>query len=241
MFHVIPAIDILNGQVVRLTKGDYGQVQHYTQRPEELARYYESNGAKRLHIVDLDGAKAGTIVNRHVIEKIRSAVQMELEFGGGIRTPQAVSDILNLGVDYAILGSILVKNTDLAVQLIEQYPHQIIAGLDMKQDSIAVEGWIESSSKSLSDILSILSTKPIASIIYTDIDRDGTLTGPNLVGLRKMASLTQIPIIASGGVSNDQDIADVSALSHEGILGCIVGKAFLNGTASVQSIAKWTK
>ena len=235
-FAVIPAIDILDGKVVRLTKGDYGQVEYFSQDPVTLSQYYQDQGAKRLHIVDLDGAKLGKLVNRDILKNIRSSVKIEIEFGGGVRTWDTLQEILDMGINQIIFGSILIKNFDLALEIIETFPNQIIAGIDCKQNKVAVEGWTQASVTTAQSLITSLNNAPIHSIIYTDIERDGTLLGPNMEILRELADVSKHPIIASGGVGSDADIKTLAALASLGITGCIVGKALLTGAVSPQMI-----
>lgn len=229
MFQIIPAIDMLGGNVVRLKQGDYQAVQQYDYSPEGLARYYQTKGFRRIHLVDLDGAKAGKIVNQSALKTIRETTDIELDFGGGIRSKEMVQTLFDLGINYVVLGSLLLKNTVLAIDLFHAFPYRIIAGIDLKQGNIAVEGWLEKSKTPLTELLNILSKSPVHSIIYTDIERDGMMMGPNLEGLKQFAQLTSFPIIASGGVSSDADIDALRQLEGVGIQGAIVGKALLDG------------
>lgn len=231
MFEVIPAIDILNGKVVRLTQGDYAQVSHYDYTPVELAKKYEEMGATRIHIVDLDGAKDGKPVNMDLVSSIRKAVSCTLELGGGIRTLEQAQHWFEVGINQVVLGSLLVKNLTVALDIIHRFPNKIIAGIDAKGDWVAVEGWIEDSGISIANTVKTLEGTPIHSIIYTDISKDGTLQGPNIQGLEALMKLTAFPIIASGGIGCDADITQVSTLAPH-VSGVIVGKALLMGKVS---------
>ncbi len=226
-FTVIPAIDLLNGKVVRLTRGDYNLVDSFTENPVELAQYFADNGAKRIHLVDLDGAKDGKIVNLETIRAIRKSVNCELELGGGIRQTASVKELFSLGIDFLILGSILVNDFEFSSKIICKYNKKIIAGLDANKEELAIEGWQVKTKISLSEIIKKLNQLPIAGIIYTDIQRDGVLSGPNIASLQNLAKQTNIPIIASGGVSSIEDIQNLKALFNNGIEGVIVGKALL--------------
>ncbi len=237
MFEIIPAIDLLDGQVVRLTKGDYAQVQTYTHRsPAEWAKTFEDAGATRIHIVDLNGAKAGHLVNSDAIQAIRSAVSCKLELGGGIRDLAGVKQVLDFGIDWIILGSLLIKQFELAKEIIVQNPHRIIAGLDANGTDIAIEGWLESSGQSIFTVIKLLNSLPISGIIYTDIAKDGTLMGPNLEALRQVAHASSVPVIASGGVGQLSDIVAVKELYSDGISAVIVGKAVLSGRISLENL-----
>ena len=236
MFNVIPAIDIIGGKVVRLTQGDYGRVTHYDVTPAQLAKQFEDNGAKRIHLVDLDGAKDGALVNLDTFKAIRSAVSCELELGGGIRTKNAVSQMIEIGIDFVILGSLLVKNNVLSSEIISSFPGKIVAGLDTKDGMVATEGWIEKSTVSVRDVLDTLPESDLESIIYTDIAKDGMMEGPNIEALKDVSGITDIPIIASGGVRNLDDIAQLKAFSNRGISGCIIGKAIVSGQLPLDQI-----
>ncbi len=229
MFEVIPAVDILGGEVVRLTQGDYGIVDRYTFTPQSIAKSFEDNGATRIHLVDLDGAKAGKVINWDVLRAVRSAVGCRLEFGGGIRTLETAKQLFDEGIDFLVLGSLLIKQPELALSIITTFPNKIIAGVDAKGHDVAVEGWLQSSGTSLADLISTMNDLPLNSIIYTDISKDGTLAGPNLEALTYVASLSKIPVIASGGVGDLSHVHSVRDLEPKGVSGCIVGKAVLSG------------
>lgn len=240
MFEVIPAIDLLDGKVVRLTQGDYAQVTPYDQlTPAEWAKKMEDSGATRLHIVDLNGAKSGSMVNLSAIESIRNACKAKIDLGGGIRSLETAKKLRDLGIDFLVLGSMLTKNMPLATEIINAFPEQIIAGLDAKDTDLAVEGWIENSGISILTMIEKLNAFPLHAIIYTDISKDGMMAGPNLNSLAEVATISKHPIIASGGISSLQDIKDVQFLSPQGINGCIVGKAILSGKISVENALKY--
>ena len=226
---VIPAIDILDGKVVRLTQGRYDQIEFYEKSPVDTAHYFADNGITRIHLVDLDGAKDGALTNRPVFEAIRKAVPCELELGGGIRTLDNAKALFDLGINQLILGSLLIKNPNLAQTIINHFPEKIIAGIDAKDGDVAVEGWIEGSGKSTQSLLETLNELPLHSVIYTDIAKDGTLSGPNLDGLKQICTETPHAIIASGGVGTREHISSVQQLSIPQIKGIIVGKAILSG------------
>lgn len=233
-FHVIPAIDILNGELVRLTQGSYDQVENYAHTPIEMAQIYEDNGISRLHIVDLDGAKDGKLINHHLLEGIRETFTGEIEFGGGVRNQDTVEELRDIGIDYIILGSLLIKDFKAATDIIQKFPSQIIAGIDAKNGQVATEGWIEASEHPATALAKTLSEYPLESIIYTDIAKDGMMQGPNLKELRDMAAASTVPIIASGGIRNKGDINDVKAIQN--ITGCIIGKAILSGNLDLSTL-----
>jgi len=234
-FRVVPAIDILNGQVVRLTKGDYDAVDHFNVDPHSLAQTFESEGASRLHIVDLDGAKSGSLVNLDTLKRVRESVSCEIQVGGGIRTLASCDQLFAIGINYIILGSILVKNPVLSKTIIQKYPNRIIAGIDLKDNKIATDGWLQTpgAESGVSQLISELNQLPIAGIISTDIDKDGMMSGPGLDSIKRLLSLSDHPIIVSGGVSNLSDIKKIKELAPLGVNGCIIGKAILTGALSL--------
>ncbi len=226
-FEIIPAIDLLGGQVVRLTQGDYAQVSHYAKTPVDVAKWYCDQGATRIHLVDLDGAKDGQLKNLSSIVAIRKAVGCYLDLGGGIRSLDTAKTLLDVGIDELILGSLLIKNRPVAEAIVEAFPFQITAGIDAHGEWVATEGWIKHSSVSIKTVLQDIATWKLVSIIYTDISRDGTLTGPNLESLQMVAKHAHGDVIASGGVSSMEDIEAIRQIN--GVKGCIVGKAILEG------------
>lgn len=230
---VIPAIDLLEGRCVRLYKGDYAQSQVYSPNPVETAKMWADQGATRLHLVDLDGAKAGKIVNLSTIEAITSAVSIPIEVGGGIRDSSSVIQLFNLGVQWAILGTVAVEQPDLVQALCEQFPHQIIVGIDARNGLVATRGWLETSQILAPQLATQMQELGAAAIIYTDINRDGTLQGPNLEALRGLTSAISIPVIASGGVGSVTDLLTLLSLEHQGVTGVIVGKALYTGDISL--------
>ena len=236
MFDIIPAIDLLDGKVVRLSQGDYNRVEFYDITPTDLAKSYQDAGIRKIHIVDLDGAKAGKCVNLETVEAIRKAVPCKLELGGGLRSLEAVKDVINLGVDYPIIGSLLVKNLPLALSIIDAFPNQIIGGLDLKDGQIAVDGWLETSPLSVTELLSTLKDHPVAYLICTNVANDGMMQGPDTEGLLDLSQLTNIPLIASGGVSSTADVEQLQRCVSEGISGCIIGKAIMNGAISMDEL-----
>ncbi|MFB2645077.1 1-(5-phosphoribosyl)-5-[(5-phosphoribosylamino)methylideneamino]imidazole-4-carboxamide isomerase [Raphidiopsis sp. BLCC-F218] len=230
---VIPAIDLLEGSCVRLYKGDYAQSQVYSRNPVETSKMWADQGATRLHLVDLDGAKAGKIVNLSSIEAITNAVSIPVEVGGGIRDSSSVIQLFNLGVQWAILGTVAVEQPDLVQGLCEQFPQQIIVGIDARNGLVATRGWLETSQILAPQLAIQMQESGAAAIIYTDIDRDGTLQGPNLQALRELASAISIPVIASGGVGSVTDLLTLLSLEHQGVTGVIVGKALYTGDISL--------
>lgn len=231
---VIPAIDLLEGRCVRLYQGDYAQSEVYDDDPVAIAHQWVDQGATRLHLVDLDGAKAGHPVNRAVIEAIAQTVTIPIEVGGGLRDRQSVADLLNLGVRWAILGTVAVEQPDLTTQLCQNFPDQIIIGIDARNGKVATRGWLETSEVEAIALAQQMADLGAAAIIYTDIYRDGTLQGPNLEALRDLANAISIPVIASGGISSTTDLLSLLALEPAGVTGAIVGRALYTGAISLK-------
>jgi len=226
---VIPAIDLLGGCCVRLYQGDYDKSQVFNQNPVEVAKQWEQQGATRLHVVDLDGAKAGKIVNLEAIAAIVEAISIPVEVGGGLRSQNTVQQLLNLGVRWTILGTVAVEQPELVQQLCQQFPEQIIIGIDARNGKVATRGWLETSEVLATQLATQMQELGAAAVIYTDIHRDGTLSGPNLDALREMAESIDIPVIASGGMSSVTDLLSLLALEPQGVNGAIIGRALYTG------------
>jgi phosphoribosylformimino-5-aminoimidazole carboxamide ribotide isomerase len=222
---VIPAIDLLEGRCVRLYQGDYDQSQVFSENPVEVAKAWESQGAQWLHLVDLDGAKTGQPINLETIAAIVDALDIPVQVGGGLRDRNRITQLLNLGVRRGILGTVAIENPDLVQELCQEFPDQIVVGIDAREGKVATRGWLETSDILAVDLAQQMVTAGAAAIIYTDIQRDGTLQGPNIPLLREMASAISIPVIASGGVSSITDLLNLLALEALGVTGAIVGKA----------------
>ncbi len=225
MFDVIPAIDLLNNSVVRLKQGSYDDVTAYDYSPVELAQKFEEKGAKRLHIVDLNGARDGHLVHGDLIKMICKKTNLIIEVGGGIRTVDSVHYYLDAGVDHVIIGSLFISNFDLAASIAMMFDNQIIAGVDAKSQHVAIDGWKHKSETTLATLIEQLNTTDIASIIYTDIAKDGMMSGPNIDMLKSVSSLSTKPVIASGGVRHHKDIVALKKIDN--VEGCIIGKALL--------------
>ncbi len=226
---VIPAIDILEGRCVRLYQGDYDRSQIFDENPVAVARTWAEQGATRLHLVDLDGAKAGRPVNLDRIEAIARSVSIPVQVGGGLRDRDSVAKLLALGVDRAILGTVAVENPDLVAQLCAEFPGKIAVGIDARNGKVATRGWRETSEVAATDLAQQMAQLGVAAIIYTDIHRDGTLQGPNKEALRQLAESIAVPVIASGGVSSITDLLSLSALEPLGVKSAIVGRALYTG------------
>jgi phosphoribosylformimino-5-aminoimidazole carboxamide ribotide isomerase len=231
---VIPAIDLLEGRCVRLYQGDYAQSEVFDENPVAVARQWVDQGATRLHLVDLDGAKAGHPVNQAAIDAIVRAVDVPVQVGGGLRDRQSVADLLNLGVQRVILGTVAVEQPDLVAQLGQEFADQIVVGIDARNGKVATRGWLETSEVGAVTLAQQMAEFGVAAIIYTDIHRDGTLQGPNREALRELAGAINIPVIASGGVSSVTDLLNLLALEPVGVTGAIVGRALYTGNIQLK-------
>lgn len=235
---VIPAIDLLEGRCVRLYQGDYDRSQVFSENPVDVAKQWVEEGATRLHLVDLDGAKAGKLVNLKAIEAIAQAVSVPIEVGGGLRTRDSVQQLFNLGVQWAILGTVAVEQPQLVQQLCQEFPQQIIIGIDARNGKVATRGWLETSEVLATQLAVQMRELGAAAVIYTDIHRDGTLAGPNLDALRELAAAINIPVIASGGVSSLTDLLSLLALEPQGVTGVIIGRALYTGDISISEAVR---
>lgn len=231
---IIPAIDLLEGRCVRLYQGDYAQSQVFNDNPVEVAKQWADQGATRIHVVDLDGAKVGQPVNNKAIEAIVKAVSIPVQVGGGLRDRIGVTKMLDAGVQQVILGTVAVEEPQIVEALCAEFPLQIIVGIDARKGWVATHGWLETSEVMATDLAQQMSQLGVAAIIYTDILRDGTLIGPNLDALRELANSISIPIIASGGVSSMTDLLSLLALEPLGVSGVIVGRAIYTGDISLK-------
>lgn len=231
---IIPAIDLLEGRCVRLYQGDYARSQTYNEDPVAVAKEWVAQGATRLHLVDLDGAKKGKPVNRGAIAAIVNAVDVPVQVGGGLRDRATVAELLALGVRQAILGTVAVEQPQLVGELCAEFPRQIVVGIDARDGKVATRGWLETSELLAAELGQQMAKLGAAAIVYTDIHRDGTLQGPNLPALREMAEAVNIPVVASGGVSSITDLLSLLALEPLGVRSVIVGRALYTGDISLK-------
>jgi len=235
---VIPAIDIKNGRCVRLQQGQFSKETVFSECPEEMALKWVEQGAKRIHLVDLDGAFQGRPVNGAVIKRIIDAVPVPIQLGGGIRERHSLESYFSLGVDYLILGTVAQKDPDLVAWACERYPGQILLGIDARKNRVALEGWTEEVDLSPVDLAKSFEDVGVTAIIYTDILRDGMKAGPNVAATRTLAQAIQIPVIASGGISTTSDVLEVVALSEYGVKGMITGRALYDGSLELSEAIK---
>ncbi len=232
---IIPAIDIIDGKCVRLTQGNYSQKTIYNENPLEVALQFDSIGIKRLHLVDLDGAKLGKIVNYKTLEKIASKTKLTIDFGGGIKTDDDMDAVFNYGADLATIGSVAVKNKELLFTWIKKYgAKKIFLGADVKKEKIVIGGWLETTNMSIYDFIEDNLEKGIQQIFCTDTSKDGLLQGPsNDLYKNIITKFPNINLTASGGVSNVNDLVE---LKDSGCKGVIIGKAIYEGRITMNEL-----
>lgn len=236
--HIIPAIDLIDGQCVRLTQGDYSQKKIYHDSPLEMAKRFEDAGIKRLHLVDLDGAKAKRIINGDVLRSIASGTSLKVDFGGGVQSDEDIALAFSLGAHQVTGGSIAVKNPVLFDAWIQQFGgEKIILGADAKDRKIAVSGWQETSGEEVISFIKKYFAKGLSHVICTDVAKDGLLQGPSLDLYRDILSeIPGIRLIASGGVAGVKDLEDLQKI---GVYGAIVGKAYYEGKVTLEQLASF--
>jgi phosphoribosylformimino-5-aminoimidazole carboxamide ribotide isomerase len=230
--HVIPAIDLKDGLCVRLLQGRKEDATVYSHDPVQTAHLWESSGAAHIHIVDLDGAFTGHQKNLDTVAKIRQAVSAEIQVGGGIRDMERIERLISLGVNRVILGSSAVSNPELVREASGRYPGSVWVGIDARDGLVAVKGWVELTQVRAADFALKMQDHCAAGVVYTDISRDGMLTGPNVEATGALARSLRIPVIASGGVSSLGDIKRLSQIT--GLWGVITGKALYAGTLDLR-------
>ena len=238
---VIPAIDLKNGQCVRLEQGLMEKDTVYSDNPAAMARHWQDEGGELLHLVDLDGAFAGVPKNREAIQAIVAAVDIPTELGGGIRDLETIEAYLSLGIDRVILGTVAKENPALVGEACRRFPGRIVVGIDAKEGMVAVRGWAEVTEKKAIDLAREMEAFGVAAIIYTDIARDGMMQGPNLEATAALAEAISIPVIASGGVSCLEDIRNLLQIEASGVAGVITGKAIYTGSLNLREAVALTK
>ena len=231
---IYPAIDIRGGRCVRLTEGRFDAETVFADDPAEMALKWAGIGAEFLHLVDLDGALAGEGKNVPVIERILQSVNIPVQLGGGIRNLETIEKLLALGVTRLILGSAAVNNPQLVEEACKKYPGHIAVGIDAKNGEVAIEGWGKGSGVAATELAKQMAAYGVETIIYTDISRDGMLSGVNVEVTAALARACGVPIIASGGVASIEDIRRVKAVEADGVQGCIIGKAIYTGAVDLK-------
>jgi phosphoribosylformimino-5-aminoimidazole carboxamide ribotide isomerase len=228
---VIPAIDLRGGKCVRLIQGQYDRQITYKDDPVEQAKEFAADGAERLHVVDLDGARAGRPMNTKTIAAIAALDLLTIEVGGGIRSEAAIRELLHMGVTRVIIGSKAVSDFAWFGEMARKFKGRLVLGLDARESSVAIHGWLEDSCQTVLDFAARADKLPLAAIIYTDISKDGMLTGPNIEATQALARAVKTPVIASGGV---KDADDIRKLKPIGVAGVIVGRSLYEGTLTLK-------
>jgi phosphoribosylformimino-5-aminoimidazole carboxamide ribotide isomerase len=221
-----PAIDLRGGNCVRLLQGDYDRETVFGHDPAEMASRWVAEGADCLHLVDLDGAREGASINRPAIEAILRAVRVPCELGGGIRDEQTISEFLALGLSRLVIGTKALKETDWFRAVCRKHPTRLVVGIDARNGRVATDGWLQVSDIAATELARSLAQEPIAAIVYTDIAKDGMLSGPNFEAMAEMRNAVDVPVIASGGVTTTED---VRRLARIGVAGCIIGRSLYEG------------
>lgn len=232
---IIPAIDLKGGRVVRLVQGDPARETGYSQDPAAVAREWERRGARRLHLVDLDGALAGAPANHQALRAIFQAITVPAQLGGGLRSLEAIRAALDLGAAVAIVGTAAIRDPAFLEAACAAFPGRVALGLDAREGRVVAAGWTEATGILATEFARRVSDLPLAAIIYTGVERDGMLEGPDLEGLSAVASATPIPLIASGGVASIRDIQALKALGPRGAAGAIIGKALYDGRLTLEA------
>jgi len=233
-FEIIPAVDIMEGRCVRLKQGKFDAKTVYDESPIDAATKWEAQGATRLHVVDLDGAKTGIFTNIPVIKGIASKLRIPIQVGGGIRNKENVEELIEAGVDRIILGTAVIDSPELVGELCAAHDGKIAVSIDAKGGKTAIKGWQVESNKTPAELAKEVVALGVKRFVYTDISRDGMLSGPNIEGIKQFAKAAGVPVIASGGVSSYEDIAELKNLSVYGVEGCIIGKALYSGTIELR-------
>ncbi len=235
---IIPAIDIIDGKCVRLSQGDYNRKTTYNASPLDMARRYADIGVRRLHVVDLDGAKASSPVNLSVLEKLARVDGLEIEWGGGIKSDRALADIFSAGAEYAVVGSVAACQPELFAEWLEEFgPDRMVLGADISNGKIATHGWLATDDKSVDNLVDLFLPKGLSQAIVTEISRDGMLSGPETsLYVRLQKKYPDVVFTVSGGIGSQQDILD---LDHAGLQRVIVGKAIYENKIPLKFIEEW--
>jgi phosphoribosylformimino-5-aminoimidazole carboxamide ribotide isomerase len=226
-----PAIDLRGGKCVRLEQGDYGRETVFGDDPAAMARHWLDQGAECLHLVDLDGARSGHVENWPGIQAIVTSVDIPCELGGGVRDEATIARLLELGLTRVVIGTLAVKQPEWFRQMCRRFPNQLALGLDARGGMVATEGWLETSRRSAVDVARQFAAESLAALIYTDIETDGMLSGPNLPALAEIARAVDVGVIASGGISTAGHVAQLAELP---LAGCIIGRALYEGKLSLR-------
>jgi phosphoribosylformimino-5-aminoimidazole carboxamide ribotide isomerase len=236
--YIIPAIDLRDGKCVRLIQGDYTRQINYEDNPVKQAKEFIAAGTEWLHIVDLDGAKVGGAVNTDTISAIAALGQLKIEVGGGIRDEAYIRQLLDIGVERAIIGTKAVSDFEWFSEMAEKFHGKIVLGLDARGSKVATHGWMQESTQNLLEFAKEAAKLPLAAIVYTDIDKDGMMSGPNFERTRELVQTVDVPIVASGGVNQ---IADIKKLVDIDVVAAIIGRSLYEGTLNLTDAIEATK
>jgi len=225
-----PAIDLRGGKCVRLKQGDYGRETVFGEDPAAMAQHWCQQGARRMHLVDLDGARDGRPGNLESVRAILAAAKIPCELGGGIRSEETIEELLDLGLTRLVVGTLALKEPDWFRQMCMRFPGRLVLGIDARGGRVATDGWLQTSDVPAVDMARQFAESPLAAIVYTDIATDGMLTGPNVAAMAEMQAAVSVPVVASGGVSRRDDVV---RLAEAGLAGCIIGRALYEGTLTL--------
>jgi len=238
---IIPAIDLKDGRCVRLLQGRMDRETVYGEDPVQMARHWESKGAERLHVVDLNGAVSGTPVHRCLIEEIARSVHIPVEAGGGIRNMETIEEYLSSGINWAILGTAALENPSMIEEACLRFPGKIILGIDARGGRVAIQGWNEVVSREAIELAKQFEAVGLSAMVFTDIERDGMERGLNTEMTKAFARASSTPVIASGGVSGIEDIESLKEIEADGVIGVIVGQALYTGRLDLQEAIRIAK
>ncbi|WP_028951184.1 1-(5-phosphoribosyl)-5-[(5-phosphoribosylamino)methylideneamino]imidazole-4-carboxamide isomerase [Sulfurihydrogenibium subterraneum] len=233
---IIPAIDLKDGKVVRLYKGEFDKIKVYKDNPIDMAKYFQDCGAVHVHVVDLDGALEGKPKNYKVVESIVKSVNIPVEFGGGLRSYEAVKTMFEIGVDRVVIGSLAYENQDEFLKIVEDFKNKVIVGIDAKDGKVAIKGWVEKTDYTPLEFAKKYDNLDIFGFLYTDVNRDGAMVGPNIEGTKYLAENLKHYVIASGGVGSLEDVLQLYKLKDYGVFGVVVGKAIYEGKIKLEEL-----
>ena len=235
---IFPAIDIKGGKCVRLLKGDFNKITQYKKNPFDQATEFFNLGFTNIHLVDLDGALEGNLINKEIIKKISEIDKIKIQVGGGIRSLEHIEKLINFGVDKIIIGTAAVENIEFLKIACNKYNKKIAISLDVREGYIALSGWKKQTKILATDFIKNIENMDISRIIYTDINRDGTKSGPNLYETLNFSNLTKIPVVVSGGISSIDDVINIKNKKLKNIEGIIIGKAIYDGSIDIKELSK---
>ena len=235
---IFPAIDIKGGKCVRLFKGDFNKITQYKKSPFDQATEFFNLGFKNIHLVDLDGALEGNLINKEIIKKISEIDKIKIQVGGGIRSLEHIEQLINFGVDKIIIGTAAVENIEFLKIACNKYSKKIAISLDVREGCVALSGWKKQTKILATDFIKNIEDMDISRIIYTDINRDGTKSGPNILETLNFSNLTKIPVVVSGGISSIDDVINIKNKKLKNIEGIIIGKAIYDYSIDIKKLSK---